>query len=266
MKGVLTMRKDIKCLPIIACVIILLCTNLTFAQMVKDGLVAYWPLDKGTISGDKVKDVVGKNDGTIKGAKSVAGKYAEALLFNGQSDKVDIPGTDALAFNGKEEMTVCVWVLVKGDSGGICCGSIVAQRDVNAWALRWDNRNAGAQLEFIVCPGWVGDNGFGVSPPKEEWHHIAGVVAKTKLLLYLDGKKEKEIAFPGAIQSGGMATTLGGASDGYFNGIIDEAAIYNRALSDKEINQVMMSKGLAGEAVNSKDKLATCWAMLKRVE
>jgi len=250
----------------ILCVMIFIISNMVSAQMVKDGLVAYWPLDKSTISGDKVKDVIGKNDGTLKGAKSVAGKYGEALLFNGQSDKIDIPGTDDLAFNGKEEMTVCVWVTVKGDSGGICCGSIVAQRDVNAWALRWDNRNAGAQLEFIVCPGWVGDNGFGVSPPKDEWHHIAGVVAKTKLFLYLDGKKDKEIAFPGAISSAGMATTIGGASDGYFNGIIDEAAIYKRALSEKEINQVMLSKGLAGEAVDPRDKLATCWATLKTTE
>jgi hypothetical protein len=250
---------------IIACVAIFMCANITFAQMPKDGLVAYWPLDASTIDGKNVKDVVGKNDGVMKGTKLVAGKYAQALLFNGQEDKVSIEGTDALAFQGKEEMTVCVWINVKGDSGGTCCGSIVAQRDSNAWALRWDNRNGGAQLEFIVQPGWIGDGG-GVSPPPEEWHHVAGVVTKGKLLIYLDGKNSKEYPFPGPMASGGMATTLGGASDGYFNGIIDEAAIYNRALSEKEINQVMLSKGLAGNAVDSNDKLATRWAELKRTE
>jgi hypothetical protein len=250
---------------VIACVAIFMCANITFAQMPKDGLVAYWPLDKSTIDGKNVKDVVGKNDGIMKGTKSIAGKYAEGLLFNGQDDKVDIVGTDALAFQGKEEMTVCVWINVKGKSGGTCCGSIVAQRDVNAWALRWDNRYVGAELSFIVCPAWVGDGG-GVSYPLEEWHHVAGVVTKGKLFIYLDGKKEKEYAFPGPMSSAGMATTLGGASDGYFNGIIDEAAIYNRALSEKEINQVMLSKGLAGNAVDSKDKLTTRWAELKRTE
>ncbi|MEK7398684.1 MAG: hypothetical protein AAB116_17260, partial [Candidatus Poribacteria bacterium] len=91
---------------IIACLAIFMCANITFAQMVKDGLVAYWPLDTSTIDGKKVKDVIGKNDGVMKGTKPTAGKYAQALLFNGQDDKVEIEGTDALAFNGKEEMKV----------------------------------------------------------------------------------------------------------------------------------------------------------------
>jgi hypothetical protein len=261
------MQRSLIFVLITACLMILICSNIAFSQMVKEGLIAYWPLDKSTISGNNVKDVIGKNDGTIKGAKAIAGKYAEALLFNGQDNIVDIPGTDSLDFKGKDLMTVCAWVMVKGDSGGTCCGPVVGQRAVNGFVLRWDNRNAGMQLEFIVYNGaWIGDGGFGVSPPKDEWHHVASVVDKTKLYIYLDGKKEKELAFTGTISSTGTATTFGGASDGFFNGIIDEAAIYNRALSEKEISQVMLSKGLAGNAVNSGDKLAICWATIRQAK
>ena len=245
--------------------IVFMYANVAKAQLVKDGLVAYWPLDKNTIDGKKVKDVIGGNDGTMNASlKIVAGKVGDALEFNGVTDKVDIPGTDALDFNGKEKFSVSAWIYAKGTSGGTCCGSIVAQRDVNAWALRWDNRDGPREVEFIVCPGWVGDgSNFGLTVPLEEWHLVTGVCTGKQLLMYLDDKKGEgaEIAFPGAVSGGGFATTIGGASDGYFNGIIDEALIYNKALSDKEIAQNFQAKGMA---VDPKSKLAICWGELKK--
>jgi hypothetical protein len=43
-------------------------------------------------------------------------------------------------------------------------------------------------------------------------------------------------------------------------GLIDEVVIYNRSLSEKEIEQNFKAKGLAVEPV---DKLATRWAEIK---
>lgn len=236
--------------------------DLAKAQLVKDGLVAYWPLDKNTIDGKKVKDTIGGNDGVLTGTKMVAGKVGDALQFNGTDDIVKIDGTDALDFNGKKEFSVSAWINVKGQSGGTCCGSIVAQRDVNAWALRLDNRDAPTAVEFIVCPGWIGDGAaFGLAVESEEWHLVTGVCNGKQLLMYLDDKKGPEIAFPGAVSGGGFATTLGGASDGYFNGIIDEAMIYNRALTDAEIKQNFAAKGMS---VDPKSKLAICWGDLRK--
>jgi hypothetical protein len=236
--------------------------DLAKAQLVKDGLVAYWPLDKNTINGKDVKDVIGGNDGVLTGAKIVAGKVGDALQFNGTDDIVKIEGTDALDFNGKDQFTVQAWINIKGQSGGTCCGSIVAQRDVNAWALRFDNRNAGTEVEFIVCPGWIGDDG-GLGVKKDEWHLVTAMIAKGgKLLMYLDDQKGKDVAFaPGKVTGAGFATTLGGASDGYFNGIIDEVLIYNKALSENEIKQNLAAKGLA---VDTKSKLAICWGDLRK--
>jgi hypothetical protein len=251
-------------------IIVMVLTVVTFmhadlvkAQLVKDGLIAYWPLDKNTIDGKNVKDIIGGNDGVLSGAKIVAGKVGDALQFAGVADDiVKIEGADALDFNGKEQFTVQAWINVKGQSGGTCCGSIVAQRDVNAWALRYDNRNAGAEVEFIVCPGWIGDEG-GIGVEKDEWHLITAMIAKGgKLLMYLDGEKGKDAAFaPGKVTGGGFATTIGGASDGYFNGIIDEVLIYSKALSEAEIKQNLAAKGMA---VDPKSKLAICWGDLRR--
>jgi hypothetical protein len=234
--------------------------------MVTDGLVGYWPLDEGTIKGKTVEDVWGENDGTMGGdPKVVAGRIGEALEFDGD-DSVDIPGTDALNFNGKEELTVAAWVNVGSDDPVIgvvakCCGEIVAQRDVNGWALRYDGRNGGQEMEFIVCPGWQGDGGFGAPLFKEgEWHYLTGVVDKDKMLLYVDGDLVKEMPFSGPITTGGTKTEIGKAGDGGFIGLIDEVVIYDRALSADEIKQNFASKGLA---VNLVGKLTTLWGRIK---
>jgi len=237
------------------------------ADMVTDGLISYWSLDKDTIKGDTVKDIWGENDGTISGnPKEIGGKIGEALEFDGD-DSVDIPGTDSLNFAGKKELTVTAWVNA-GDKEPVvgvvagCCGTIVAQRDANGWALRFDGRNGGQEMEFIVCPGWQGDGGFGVPTFKVgEWHYLAGVVDDNKLLLYVDGALKRDMAFGGPISSNGPETEIGHAGDGGFIGIIDEVGIYGKALSEDEIKQNYESKTFA--AVNQLNKLATCWGEIK---
>ena len=234
--------------------------NVTKAQLVEDGLVSYWSFDE--IKGDTVVDIVGENDGTIMGnPKVVDGKIGKALQFNGASDFIDIPGTDSLDFNGKKELTAAAWVNIEGHSGS-CCDPIVAQRDAAGWALRYDQRDGGAEIEFIVQPGWVGDGGgFGAPVPKKgEWHFITGVFDGDKLFIYIDDKVENEIAKPGAIASNGTETEIAGALDGFFMGIIDEVLIYDRGLSEKEVQQNFEAEGFA---VNPNDKLAICWGEIK---
>lgn len=246
--------------------IALMYANVVKAQIVTDGLVGYWPLDSNTIKGDTVEDIWGENEGTLEGKpKVVAGKVGEALEFDGESF-VDIPGTESLNFSGKEELTVMAWVNVGDDEPVIgvvagCCGTIVAQRDANGWALRFDGRNPDAEMEFIVCPGWQGDDGFGAPLFKKgEWHHLTAIVNVDTLLLYVDGELEKEAPFAGPIASNGPETEIGQANDGGFIGLIDEVFIYESALSEEEVKQNYNAKGLA---VNLNNKLARLWGKIK---
>ena len=153
------------------------------AQFPTDGVVGYWSFDAGTINGKTVQDVLGDNDGELDGnPKVVAGKVDKGLEFD-SNNFVHIPGTDSLDFNGAEEITVAAWINGKTDSpvdgalAGVCCGTIVAQRDVNGWTFRFDGRNGGSELEFITQPSWQSDGGFGVAAfPKGEWHHLVGTL------------------------------------------------------------------------------------------
>ncbi len=239
----------------------------TPAQLPLDGVVSYWPFDEGTIAGNTVEDVLGNNDGELDGKpKHVAGKVGKALEFNGENF-VHIPGTATLEFAGAEEMSVAAWVNADSDSPvqGVvagCCGTIVAQRDVNGWALRFDGRNAGQEMEFIVTPGWQGDGGFGAAAfPKGKWHHIVGIVNEKNLQLYVDGELEKEMVYNGPMTADGSETEIGKAGDGGFVGIIDEVLIYSRALTADEVEQVFEAEGLP---VEPRGKLATHWGQIKK--
>ena len=240
--------------------------GLTSAQLPLEGVVSYWSFDDGTIAGGKVEDILGDNDGELDGnPKVVAGKVGKALEFNGENF-VHIPGTASLEFAGADEMSVVAWVNADSDSPvkGVvagCCGTIVAQRDVNGWALRFDGRNAGQEMEFIVTPGWQGDGGFGAAAfEKGTWHHIVGIVNQKEMQLYVDGKLEKEMDYNGPMTTDGSETEIGKASDGGFVGIIDEVMIYSKALSAAEVEQIFEAEGLPVEPMG---KLATRWAAIK---
>jgi hypothetical protein len=243
----------------------LLLAGIASAEMTLDGIIGYWPLE----SVDDVEDVIGGNGGVVEGGvDEIAGQFGGALEFDGFSF-IDIEGTDALNFNGLDTFSVSAWANadsdapVEGAVPGQCCGSIVAQRDVDGWALRYDSREVGTEYEFIVHgASWFGDGAFGaMQPPPNEWHHYAGVLDAGTMRFYFDGEFVMELA-AGEVVSNGFETEIGSAGDGGFVGGIDEVAIYSIALSDDQVSANFETPGLAVEPAG---KLATRWASLKGI-
>lgn len=261
--------RSVYILSIIMLVTVFMFSNMVRADVVAKGLVAYWSFDTSSLKGKTVMDVIGGNDGDFDGnPKSVAGKIGQALQFDG-SNGVIVKGTDALSFNKKEELTAAAWFNpAKDDPVGNqaavgCCGTIIGQRTATGWAIRYDGRNPGQEIEFIVCPNWQGDAGFGAKKVTTgEWHYITGVVSKKTMSLYLDGEVVAEGAFAGPMTSTGPQTDIAKASDGSFIGMIDEVLIYNRALDANEVKQNFQSNRFF--AVGSNGKLAICWGEIKK--
>ena len=242
------------------------------AQVVTDGLVGYWPLDAENFDGAAARDVAGGNHGVVSGnVSAVEGKVGGAGEFDGSSP-IEIEGTDSLNFAGKTELTVSAWVSPGSGNPVVgvianCCGTIVGQRDAGGWALRYDGRNAGNELEFIVnAGGWQGDAGFGAALfDVGSWRHLTGMVDSGVMRLYLDGALQMEREFAAApIGSTGPETEIGNAAaDGGFVGKIDEVMIYDRALTDAEVAQNFEAAGLF-TSVDAAGKAAARWAELKR--
>ncbi|HEV2694799.1 MAG TPA: LamG-like jellyroll fold domain-containing protein, partial [Verrucomicrobiae bacterium] len=83
------------------------------------------------------------------------------------------------------------------------------------------------------------------------WYHVAMTYDGSNFNLYVNGALDAQSAASGTIVVTPEPVRIGGGADGgcapyYFNGILDEATIYNRALSSNEISAVYMI-GAAGK-------------------
>ncbi len=208
--------------------------NLTVTNNPVSGLVGAWGFDEG--SGTSVADSSGHDlSGIVSGASWVAGKYNGALSFNGGSTWVTVADNALLHLtNG---MTLEAWVnpaasaadwsdvLMKERSGGL------------SYAL-YGFDGAGSP------PGaWLNKSGSDYSAegasalPANTWSYLAGTYDGSKLRLYVNGALVSTTSVSGTMTSSTSVLRIGGDSiwGEYFNGLIDEVRIYNRALSASEI-------------------------------
>ena len=214
------------------------------------GLVSYWPFDEG--SGTTANDAVNGNDGMINGATYT-------------TDKAPVIGNDyALAFDGNdyvrvldsgtlEPTTVTVAAWVKAPSSPGSNRYILGKGGQACSAASYALYTRGGGLYFYVynpatsyrlSPGagtWVWDG---------EWHHVVGTYDGSYVRLYVDGA-EIGTGTPTSIAIGyGLTPTddffvgaYGGTCDLYFNGLIDEVGIWNRALSADEVAALSVGVG-----------------------
>ena len=237
------MSRSIAMLVAAAVVVLVACAGVGGAD---EGLVAEWHFDEG--SGSVLEDSSGNgNDGTIYGATWVDGKYGKALSFDGVNDYVDCGNDDSLSW-GSADYSICAWVKRAGDFGyvNVIVGKHVGWGDYRGWYLRFGIPGGTNKLEFNnnYDSSW---NGNGVVKSDEEytdqnWHYICGVLdgGNNKVRLYVDAIEIENDAGSNTYDINNSASLwIGAKSNGeYFNGIIDEVRIYNRALTANEIKEL----------------------------
>jgi len=223
-------------------------------QVVKDGLVSYWTFNKADINGDVAKDVFGKNNGTIKGCKQVAGKYGEALEFDGVSNYVEVPNDKSLEL--WEKHTLEAWIFQKESRSSRIIDKITAG---TADGPHLDT-HPGTKLRS--CAGNC------ISTTKDyslnEWHHAVVTFDKGKVVLYIDGSAEGEGDVGSPLKGNQLSLKIGADSNGQnlFKGIIDEVRVYNRALKADEVKINMKASSLS---IDKLGKLPDTWGNLKTI-
>ena len=228
-----------KCLvPVILTSVLLLTAGPGRAE-----LVGHWRLDEsgGTMAAD---DSGNGNDGTLQGGPQwVAGQVGGALEFDGVDDYVDC-GNDAV-FDITEQITLSVWVNAND----------MLNSQHNPWLGKGDNTYAikhqsNNNLEFFVYDGDWHSTQYSteLASLNGEWHHMAGTFDGTELKFYLDGQEAATLAFAGTIGTAAHAVTLGNNSQQsgrFFDGMLDDAQIYNEALPAEEIQALMQPEPVA---------------------
>lgn len=225
----------------------------------EEGLVLYFPFDEGT--GDTVEDLSGTgNDGTIHGATWVKeGKINSALSFEG-NNYVEVPHSETLSIT--KEITIMAWTYMnEGSSGEL---AIVSKGQWAANDLPYELTETPGDVIYWQFYDNAGRDSCNPSAPAVgEWHHIAGTYDGESFFCYVDGELKKEWAYKGEMPENEASVTIGKrskAEECFFNGMIDEVAIYNRALSEEEVKEAM--EGIAS-AIETEGKLATSWGNIK---
>ena len=231
------------------------------------GLISWWSGESSTA------DNIGTNNGTLLGGASfVSGEVGQGFKFNGTSGTLKIPQSPGL--NVSNQLTIEFWMkpdpsnamnsyqgLVTSDfyGIGIANGYALGPMGVN-FHISTDAGGFGGVGSY---PDTATVNGGGAVVSAGQWHHVAGTYDGTKLQLYIDGQPWGSPNYHTGAISPMLANSFVtiGSEDGrsvcgdcagnrYFNGLIDEPSIYNRALTTNEILAIYQA-GSAGKCPDS---------------
>jgi hypothetical protein len=209
-------------------------------------LVGYWKFDEG--SGTIAYDSSGNGlDGTLNGDPQwVVGQIGGALDFDGD-DSIEIPHNSILSIT--DEITITAWTYMRANASGELV--IVSKGGWAANDLPYElTETPGSSIFWQFYDDAGRDTCAPQSPPVEEWHHLAGTYDGNIFKCYIDGELADEWEYAGTMPENTASVTIGQRSRGgyYFNGMIDEVAIYDHALSEDEIPSTMMGVGGFGKA------------------
>jgi hypothetical protein len=204
------------------------------------GLVGWWRFDEGTgtIAGDSSGN---ENNGTLVGSPLpswMAGKFGDALLFDGSQNYVQVPNSPSIQYTGGS-VTLSAWIGPRDDG----TYRDVIMRKQNTYNFYYAS---GLSFEWFDGSNWqqVATNQL---LSHNTWHYVAAVItynqsqSQTTFAIYLDGVAIKSQTVNGMMYTGATDSLfIGGFTQTptyafCFNGSIDEARIYNRALSATEI-------------------------------
>ncbi len=203
----------------------------------EEGLVAYWSFDEG--SGNVANDYSGnENDARVVNAKWTEGISGNAISLNGNEYLICGDGLE-LCFVFPADYSIEAWVKHNNKNFQIYLSKWTGSGSKSAWWLGY--------FEGVVQFGDYYDGGQakikGTDIADGEWHYIVGTRHGSNLSLYIDGNKVAEGKTPCKVAGDNVAPVkiggfgLGARPRSPLVGSIDEIRIYNRALSEKEIQE-----------------------------
>ena len=207
------------------------------------GLSGWWKLDEtsGKTAADSSKNT---RKGTLKEGmsfekNSVSGRVGKALKFDGGDGYIEI--TKYKGVTGTRPRTVAAWIRTTTSRGEI---------------ISWGSNEFGKMWTFGFHRGRIGvvpKGGYlymNDSVHDDAWHHVAAVVEEAELPNLHDDVKLYKDGVPAEIHAIGLldlwpintGKELDVGIGRRFKGLIDDVRIYERPLSEDEINALFKLK------------------------
>ncbi len=215
-----------------------------------DGLVGLWHMDENT--GTDVIDSQGGYNGVLSAANWTPGISNSGLDFDGVSGGVTIPENPGLN-NASDELSISFWFKLNelGEDG---CFVLYRTK----YIVRIDKH--GKVTFAIYNPTWNAIQ----TPWKDriidtDWHNVTVVYNGSVMELYIDNIRHASKATQGNLKNVQSNLYLGNqATQNFFGGIMDETALYDKALSTDEIRTIYITTSNPGTGTSS---LVSWWPM-----
>lgn len=235
-------------------------TTSSHAEVGIDACIGMWLFDEG--NGNVAKDSSENgNDGEIKGDPDwVDGEFGKALSLDGVGDYVDLPELPE-----QTDQPLSVAARIKWAGSTATTRGVWGYTNVATINCHFEIQAAGMRTRL----GNINKTGMD-NPPADQWAFVCFTYDGDTSRYYLNGVETGSV-------SGGTGTIFGaesvlgnmvGVSDAgrFFDGLIDEVALFSVALTEDDIGNIMndgLGKVLGLTAVDLSGKLATTWADIK---
>ncbi len=203
---------------------------ITYGPDINNGLAAWWKFDEGI--GTIAYDSVGTNNGTIYGTATwTTGHINGALSFNGTSDYVNCGSGPS----NYDNITVSAWMKTSTQ------GTLVSNRYNPSYGTWYTLFSNGIELGGDTNGSGYMNVTFNTPTLDGAWHHIVYTKDGTNHAIYVDGFLDQQFTSNADI-SWSQPLCIGkrwfqkNASIFWFNGVIDDVRIYNRALTATEVS------------------------------
>jgi len=207
-------------------------------------------MDVASITGTTLADSSGQhNDGTLVGftlpqPETAPGPFGEALVYPASADAyVSIPVLPLDTTPG-DANSVSMWFYRSGSDVNDVLALLPNSPRYDLW-LTCGLEEAGANDYLCINTG--NDDCFGIADTTllGRWVHVVAVFVNgptTQGALYLDGQERASgcltsAGFTPCTESAVAATpvNLGGATDFFYHGMLDDVRVYDRALTASEV-------------------------------
>jgi len=204
-----------------------------------NGLMAYWKLDD---SGSTAEDAHSTNDGTISAGVTTGetGVIGDAFKFNGTSSNVSF-GTVCRPTEG---LSISLWFNIADITSGGDQWFVGNGVYSTNWCGYWVSISINGRINFRLGTNTATllDKSYGSGLDDGSWHHIVCTWDGTNAYIYVDNVKSTATAYSTDIVYVTACRLRMGSNayaDGtFYGGLLDEVAIYNRALTDAEVEDL----------------------------
>jgi len=228
--------------------------------------VADYPFSEGT--GSTTADASGNgNTGIVSGATWTTGRFGKALVFDGFSGFVSIPGAPAL--NLGAAVTLEAWIFPTALGGS----RVIEGQTKTGVASTYFMAARGTEVGFGFFGGgaWREHTTRGVNLPIRAWTHVAAAFsdATDEVRIYVNGTLRLSETEQNSLPFDGDQLRIGMGSSGQgFAGVIDEVRVYGRPLGAAEIqsdmNRVVCTPGAPGAGARGVRRVGRRARMLSR--